>query len=131
MTEYERGWRDAMAEACRQFDDLDSFRSDIIDRLRSLSPSPSAAPAVCEDCGRKAFPGAPILHAPLCPFWSTAAPSPGSTAEAEERCPAPYDWTSGKPCPHGLTGEEAAWCLDCESEAAKRRRGLAPKEGKP
>jgi hypothetical protein len=24
-------------------------------------------------------------------------------------------------CPHGRTGEEAAWCLDCESEAVSER----------
>jgi hypothetical protein len=35
---------------------------------------------------------------------------------------AAYDWMSGDPCPHGLKGEEAAWCLDCESEAAKANR---------
>jgi hypothetical protein len=28
-----------------------------------------------------------------------------------------HDWN--KPCPHGLVGEAAMWCLDCESDAAK------------
>lgn len=43
---------------------------------------------------------------------SPAAPAPASEA---------YDWTSGAPCPHGRTGEDAAWCLDCESDALRAR----------